>query len=238
MEDSAPLDIKKSKNCNEYIISEGIFTRNFEAMYNNVHDPWSQNDKSKRANDLDIYFVFGNLLQKIVNSRYEGLNVLDIGCADGNLILDLFSQGLLIDNDTYTGLDISKTAIKKANINLEKNLQIRKKNISYQAGDVLEIDGMKDRIGACDIIFAFKVIYYLGPEIDEALENIQNLLSINGLLFITYNFYERCFSSKWIDPFKLNDKLLDAGFTCHLFEGKHHHDSKEKEVTYYMCYQK
>lgn len=224
----------KGSNCNDHIIKNEIFVRDFEEMYKNFSDPWNQNDEMKRSLDLNIYNIFSKKLNSLYDKREEGLNLIDIGCADGNLLTDLFGQKLILDNDLYLGIDISHTAINKANTFIkDKN----HKGIIYSQGDILDIQNVINKFGNKDIVFLFKTIYYLAPEIDKVLINLEKILNKNGLIFITYNFFEGCFTSKWLDPFILHKKFIDRNFKCLLFDKNFLINSSNNEETYFMIYQ-
>ena len=38
-----------SHNCNDYIIKNDNFERDFEGMYQNIEDPWNQNSNLKNS---------------------------------------------------------------------------------------------------------------------------------------------------------------------------------------------
>ena len=225
----------KGSNCNDHIIQNNKFLRDFEGMYQNFSDPWNQNEEISRTSDLFIYKIFSRKLNTLFANREEGLDFLDIGCADGNLFNDFVKQGLITRKDLYLGIDISHTAINRAKT-LIKNEQ--KKSIIYSQGDILNVENLIQDYGHKDIIFLFKTVYYLAPEIDSVITNLEKILNNNGVIFITYNFFEGCFTSRWLDPFILHKKFVCNNFKCHLFDKKLANIQLNNEEMYFMIYQK
>ena len=62
--------------CNDYIIKNNKFIRQFEKMYKNIDDPWDQENTD--------HFEINNILKRIITMYGSiSLNILDIGCATG-----------------------------------------------------------------------------------------------------------------------------------------------------------
>jgi len=89
--------------CNEYIIKNNKFIRDFESMYKNISDPWNQ----ENSNHGDLENLILLTKEYITNPK----NILDIGCATGyfSIIVNKIFSG-----SDYIGTDISSSAINKA----------------------------------------------------------------------------------------------------------------------------
>jgi len=76
-----------SHECNNYIIKNGTFIRDFEKMYKNIEDPWNQN-----KNGVDVVFDIFVTLMKYIKIEAESdrkLSVLDVGCVTVIILKDL-----------------------------------------------------------------------------------------------------------------------------------------------------
>ena len=193
-----------SHECNNYIIKNGTFIRDFEKMYENIEDPWNQN-----KNGVDVVFDIFVTLMKSIKIEAESdrkLSVLDVGCANGyhskRFIKDLNCK-------KYSGTDISKTIISKA----------KKENL-YNAGTI-DVNFIADDIrrfntkfiNEFDIIFSSKTLYYCAPEIDDVLDNCFKYLVEGGFFAFIYNQSEGAFSHQWLTYDLLIDKLLSKGYS-------------------------
>lgn len=112
----------------------------------------------------------------------EQSRVLEIGCASGGNIIPLAIE---YPNSEIFGIDISKQDI---DIGLESCDElcldnIFLKNISIEDSDILEL-------GAFDYIICHGVFSWVSDSVrNNILSSIKNLLSPNGLAFISYNTY-------------------------------------------------
>lgn len=193
-----------SDDCNNYIIKDGEFLRDFEGMYKNIVDPWDQ----KRDEDSDIAVSIAiHLLHHISSSNGLPIKkIMDIGCADGyhaRKLRYLFSSDSTSD---YLGTDISRTVINRAksytkDYNFDCTFavdDIRKYNSRFQS--------------RFDIVFSSRTLYYVAPEIDAAIDNIGSYLSKNGIFCFVYNQSKDAFTSQWLTYEILRDKLIDGNF--------------------------
>ena len=150
-----------SHKCNDYIIKDGQFIRDFEGMYKNFNDPWDQEaffDKQYGPN-----LAISALKIAIKNKNLIIENVLDIGCASGYLAADL----LELPCKSYFGTDVSQTIIDKAR---KANLD---KRVLFDNEDVLCSFSPKHE-NRYDLIFCSMTLLYVNPEIKDGkvIENI------------------------------------------------------------------
>jgi len=103
-------------NYHKYVFDNNKFVGNFEEMYQNEktdYDSWFQSDLRD----------YGYQLSLAILNQYNFNSILDIGCGKG-----LFTSLLKKRNNTVEGVDISPTAIKKA--------QASYKDIKFSVGDL------------------------------------------------------------------------------------------------------
>ncbi len=194
-----------SHPCNEFIIKDDTFVRDFEGMYQHCNDPWQQRERNETdlLNNAAIFFLEKYIRDKAITVR----RILDIGCADG-----YYAENLLKitthDHSSYTGTDISPTVIESA--------QRSKATATEFIDDDIRMHNTLFA-GMFDLVFSAKTLYYVAPEIDTALDNIASYLSEKGLLCFTYNQARNAFSNQWLTYEKLRDKLCARSFVEKLF---------------------
>ncbi len=186
--------------CNDYMIKDGTFVRNFEGMYQAFEDPWGQ--RGGFSEDLmNTMALF--LLKAIVAKEGRSVgNVLDIGCADGYYVrslLELAGRG-----GTYTGTDISPTVVARA----AKNAQGLP--AQFVADDIVKAN--PSFAGKYDLIFSAKTLYYVAPEIDQVLANINSYIKKGGIFCFTYNQRKDSFTNQWLTYSKLREKVLRLNY--------------------------
>jgi len=171
-------------------------------MYQNIDDPWEQ-EKNYNKHLIDkISFCSISDTVKIIKP-----SILDLGCANG-YHLKCFNE--IYDDYIYTGTDISPTVIEKAKTNL-KNSGLLIKNASF-APDDIRIKN-PEFVNKFNLIFASKMLYYVAPEIDRVLDNINDYLLDNGFFSYIYNFRDDAFSSQWLTPDILRKKIIDLKYS-------------------------
>lgn len=194
-------------SCNKFIIKEGKFIRDFEGMYQHLHDPWQQKETS--GSDLMNNAAFYFLSELIKKEGIRLKDILDIGCALGYYAPRLLS---LPDSKEsfYVGTDVSSTVIAKADCSPSLKSRVR-----FVPDDIRVLnDAFRSKF---DLIFSAKTLYYVAPEIDRVLENVESYLSSNGLFCLTYNQRGDSFSNQWLTYELLRKKLLDRRFIEKLF---------------------
>jgi len=203
------VETKMTDNCNDYIIKNGEFLRDFEGMYKNIVDPWNQ--KKDQDSDIAVFIAF-QLLRHITNSKKLSIkSIMDIGCADGyhaRKLRDLFTKD---ERFEYLGTDISNTVISRAK-SLTKDYQF---DCTFIVDDICKYND--SFLNKFDIVFSSRTLYYVAPEIDAVIHNIENYLLSNGIFCFVYNQSKDAFTSQWLTYEILRDKLIDMNFVEHSF---------------------
>jgi SAM-dependent methyltransferase len=181
-----------SHDCNRHIISEGSFVRDFEGMYRAVADPWDQ--AAKDADCLATGLAF-TVLREVVQPSWR---ILDIGCASG-FHAERFTA--LAPDVSYCGVDISATVIEQA--------RAARPEHSFHVSDIREFDPALAQ--GFDLVFSAKTLYYVAPEIGDALANMLGYLRPGGVLAYVYNITPDAFSRQWLTPETLRRKLRAGG---------------------------
>ena len=114
-----------SHKCNDYVIKDGEFIRNFQKMYEEIQDPWDQKSKGVCINFQIALLLIENVIKQRGNLT-RNLKILDVGCANGYQHTELLR---MIEKNSiqaeYIGTDISQTVIEKA------------KNVLNEGGTIL-----------------------------------------------------------------------------------------------------
>ncbi len=109
--------LTKLERYQDYVIKDGRLVGQFEDMYQNYTDPWSQTTREKNALEK---FIGIKLL-----SKYGHKHPIEYGCGLGE-----YTQKMFEKFGSSAGVDISETAIRKA-----KN---KYTGPSFYKGDLLE----------------------------------------------------------------------------------------------------
>jgi len=91
----------------DYVIRDGRLVGDFEAMYRDFEDPWSQAVSERFASDKAIGL---NLLQRLRHEKGVA-RVVEVGCGLGG-----YSRRLREAGFDVIGIDVSSTAIEKARL--------------------------------------------------------------------------------------------------------------------------
>lgn len=186
-------------NPNRFIISGEEFTRDWEGLYSSIDDPWKQEESA--SHDIP-HFISLQLLKSVSKTRgwgeEGGRSILDVGCSTGYHSVDYKS---FFPEAGYCGVDVSGVAIKKARkkhgdaqvVFMEENFLSPSEALSSMMFDAITFS---------------RTIYYMGPEIHQAVERVNHHLRPGGLLLYTYNLRPDSFSRKFLSPDSLSD-LLD-----------------------------
>lgn len=189
-----------SHPCNDFIIKDRRFVRDFEGMYRAIKDPWDQS--KKYADCLMNNTAFWHLGHVLSRDKRPVKRILDIGCAEGYYAEPLL---LLKKNSEYVGIDISSTVIKRAYRKIPSALRHR---VKFFADDIRV--HREDFINSFDVVFSAKTLYYIAPEIDTVIANIVSYLKPGGVCIFTYNVSKDSFSTKWLTPQSLRNKFSRA----------------------------
>jgi len=199
---------KKSHPCNEYIIKDGKFIRDFEAMYQNVLDPWNQKARHQESLLNNSTFWF---LQDVIRMGKPPRSILDIGCSEG-----YYAKNLLKISEypqaMYVGTDVSSTVIQKAKLSTSVK---EKHRVSFYVDDIRILN--KEFIGRFDLVFSSKTLYYVAPEIDLVLNHIDSYLVENGFFCFNINTTPDAFSNKWMTYEILRKKILEKEYIEKIF---------------------
>ena len=187
-----------SHRCNDFIIKNELFIRDFDSMYKNINDPWGQ--KKKAEEDLYNLIAFAYLEKLIKNKKLiysDNPTILDIGCGPGYHAEKLKN----IVGGVYLGVDISHTVIEEAS-NHENN---------STRFEVLDIRIFEEKM-MCDfdLIFSSKTLYYVSPEIDIVISNLKKYMKVGGIICFVYNESDQSYSSKYLNYITLREKFLDC----------------------------
>lgn len=142
----------------------------FEAMYQDIDDPWGC---AASVNSLDNKVFRLMILHDLLNLNCK-LKILDIGCGTGDSSHRLFS---LIPNAVeMSGIDISSTAISKANQ--------RYPVINFQVKNIL-LDDIDQELSC---ICLSEIIWYILDDLSTVFAKLLSSLSPGGILAIKQYF--------------------------------------------------
>lgn len=190
--------MKKEKMVSrDYVFKENAnggldFVGDFEDYYKNDEDPWGQKGSEDR---LKEYYSFsrGNLLgviSSLVAAEKRKFDVLEVGCGLG-YVLSYLDSGLE-GRANLTGMDISPTAIKKANILFP--------NLNFIVGDICSSPLLFKK--KYDIVAMTHLLWYILEGLPQVFANINNLLKKDGFLIFSNAFLkEQRYGRHIIDGF-------------------------------------
>ena len=139
------------KNYQDYVISNGKFIGDFEAMYENCEDPWHQSEPDHIFDSRrQIAINFCNRLR----SKYSISKVVELGCGFGHL-----TESLRKSNFDVIGTDVSKTAIDKAS-KLYPDAKFKQLNFN----DFDELFSLQP-----NILIMAEITWYILEDLDEFL---------------------------------------------------------------------
>ena len=113
--------------CNDFIIRDEKFVREFEEMYRSFEDPWNQ--KKNVEKDLMNQLAIELLSLIKIQGDFNWFNTLDIGCGPGHISEKLHKISNI--GGKLLGLDISSHAIIEAKKNNLSEL------IDYKVANIL-----------------------------------------------------------------------------------------------------
>lgn len=159
-----------SKKYQDYVFHDGRLIGEFEEMYKKSLDvPWKQD---KINNNWYRQIVLNQLKSK---SPYE--SILVIGSGLGYLCEQLFKNNL---SENITGMDISSTAVKKA--------QIKFPQMTFFQGDIRKRSFLKNVTTLnYDLVVIVSVLWYVFDHLEDVMGNLLN--STNKYLYIYQDYY-------------------------------------------------
>lgn len=137
--------------------------------------------KSATAKLVELDTLERNL-RAIMQERGELLNILEVGCGNGQNCLNLLK---VFPQVTITGIDFIEEMIAAAN-SLKKEQNIVDERLSFKVGDILDLD-LPD--SAYDVIFTDRCLINLNTDIlqHEAIKSLAERLKPNGYLLMIEN---------------------------------------------------
>ena len=147
----------------DYVFQKDQFVGNFEAMYQNEdlmgYCSWYQDDMKDLGYQLSLTIL----------SQYNFESILDVGCGEG-----MFTSLLKKKNNHVTGVDISPTAIKKA--------EARFKDIVFFVGDI----NTEVFLQRYDLVVLREVLSY----VENWREVLKSLANISKYIFVSLDLPE------------------------------------------------
>ena len=181
------------------------FIGNFEEYYKNEKDPWGQSGTDDR---LKEYYLYSrkNLVDNI--KKLENINnVLEIGCGHG-YVSDFIQKNTNLD---ITGMDISKTAIKKC-----KDIFY---NCEFIVGDIC--DPTLSISQKYDVVMLCEILWYILHDLNIAFNNINKLLKNNGYVIINQGFLkDQKYGKDKIDGFNGLNKFVLSNYFYKLIKSE------------------
>ncbi|HRE40782.1 MAG TPA: class I SAM-dependent methyltransferase [Ignavibacteria bacterium] len=144
------------------------YLKNESSIWNNMYKE-NYEDKMNSEQQKDRYIEIGEIVNK---SGIGKSDILDIGSGNGTLTNYIDTKKI----NTFTGIDISKEAVKIANKKYETN-----ENINFIETDILTFSGYKFDI----IIFNESLYYFRLKDIEEVIERALDMLKEDGIMIIS-----------------------------------------------------
>ncbi len=151
----------------DYVIRDGKFIGKFEEMYQKFEDPWHQKQ-------LEAANMCGGVLSSLIR-EYGLSNVIEVGCGLGK-ITNLLNKEC--ENTVITGIDISHTAICKA--------QKAYPSIKFLTANVRDIN--EDWNQYDGIIFS-DIMWYILQDLDVVMRRLKEYCK-GKILMIKQVFYK------------------------------------------------
>jgi malonyl-CoA O-methyltransferase len=143
------------------------------------------NEVATKYDEIPFFKISAKYVVELI-SKYktkEHLEVLDVACGTGNVVLECAS---CMTHATFDAIDISEGMLSKAKVNAEiLNLE----NISFHLQDVTKLELDKKY----DVITCSYALFFL-PEAHDVLKQLTILLEKEGILIFT------SFTSKAFNP--------------------------------------
>ncbi|NME72207.1 class I SAM-dependent methyltransferase [Flammeovirga aprica] len=157
--------METEKNYHDYVIKEGKFIGDFETMYRECKDPWTQ---STQPNNY-------SRLSGILHMRNFGINSLvECGCGLGYYAEWVYRETGIVPKS----IDISETAIERANALFP--------HLDFKVGDITNsIENYK----SYDCILLSEIIWYILPDLDQLFKTLKEHFS-GKYLMVNQVFYK------------------------------------------------
>ncbi len=151
---------------------------------------------NKPANDISIFLNQWEIYQQVVDANFmahkqikqhlrsyftqyrrEAFSVLDLGCGDASVMLDVLKGSAVTD---YTGVDLSAAALEIATRNTAKNLF----NARFMLGDLKNFDQVIESQTFDVIVVGFSLHHLSVAEQSAFFQRCYSVLNRNGILII------------------------------------------------------
>lgn len=164
--------MKKSANYHDYVIKEGKFIGKFEEMYQNSSDvPWHQDETA-----YELFVEIDLALIKRFHTLHGFMSIGDIGCGLGYITERLRRQLSEVGTEArFTGIDISKTAISKA--------QRLFPNIAFLTRNIL-LDDISDLTEKFDFVYMKDIIWYVLNDIECFISKLRQIITPGGFIYV------------------------------------------------------
>ena len=184
------------------------FIGDFEAVYNEDNDPWSQSGCTD-INYKKYYDYSRNKINEVIKSLHkQHISILEVGCGLG-YVVDLIARNN--PKIEVNGSDISKKAI-----------QIAKKKFPQYNFFVNDITSNKKNLDKkFDIVIFNQILWYILEKLDNSFLNSHRILKNNGYLIISQAFFrsEQKYGKDIVNGFKGLDDVMKSKYS-YLFELK------------------
>ncbi|GJQ65554.1 putative juvenile hormone acid methyltransferase activity protein [Trypoxylus dichotomus] len=180
---------------------------------------YSQNNILQRH---DALFVLKRYA-KLIKWKYDvEETILDVGCADGNVTVDILLPFLPENVENIVGVDISKEMIEFA-----KKKYYSNERITFIQGDIGSKKTLEE-FEAYDHIFSFFCLHWIQNQ-RKCVENLYNLLKPKGDMLLTflvtnpiYDIYEKLSKYQIWEEYMMDVNTFISPF----------HYSKDPEAAY------
>lgn len=180
---------KKWPRYQDYVIRDGTLIGEFENMYNDYNDPWSQTE----CGQLATFTGTGLQMLERIKKSTKLTRVLELGCGLGEFANRIHSIGYDI-----LGIDISPTAIKKARARYPK--------IEFKEADINNYQMILDF--KPDIIVMSEITWYILDDLKSFLSFVKLNLP-NSLILHLLSTYPRGSQSYGKEYFIDMDGILE-----------------------------
>jgi predicted TPR repeat methyltransferase len=143
--------MSKHDKYQDYVIKNGKLIGKFEQMYQKFDDPWEQTTR-------ETYAIEKSATLEIIKEK-GFKRVLEYGCGFGD-----FTNRIKSISDSALGVDISKTAIKKA--------KQKYPHVDFKTGDILDFNILEKYQPDC-IVFA-EISWYVLDKLEEFKRHLKS----------------------------------------------------------------
>jgi SAM-dependent methyltransferase len=163
----------KSTDYHDYFIKDGRFIGEFEAMYQNVDDPWHIEALGRRP-DMDA------ALMLLGRSGESFERILDVGCGKG------FFSNLLLEatNGRIYAFDISETAVRQARQDYPSE------RIEFFTHDLHRIENLPHAKNSFDLVVMAQTVWCVLPGLNDIFRCFREFLKPGGSLLVSQHFLQ------------------------------------------------